>query len=201
MAKLSADDIKALRKTVFFGSLPKTSLDALIRQSHVYDIEPNQDLFRQGDPATAVFAVLSGLIKLTAGQPDGREVLVQMFQTGDSFAEALAFGNESYPVTATGLVKSRVLAAPAAIVQRLGTAEPETFKAIVAATYRHLHALVRQIEELKGNSGLDRLARYIRAQVDTERGETELEIPFDKKGDGISIRLRIYKVIHVATLV
>ncbi|MEO0913395.1 MAG: helix-turn-helix domain-containing protein, partial [Pseudomonadota bacterium] len=54
-------------------------------------------------------------------------------------------------------------------------------RAVLASTYRHLHALVKQIEELKGNSGLERVARYIRASVDLDHGETEMVIPFDKK--------------------
>lgn len=190
MAHLDGIDIDTLRSSIFFGSIPDAAFKPIVAQSRVLEIDADQTVFREGEPATAVFVVLSGLIKLTVGQRDGSEVLVEMFHAGTSFAEALAFGNELYPVSASGLVQSRVLAAPIPVVQRVLEAEPDAFKAILASTYRHLHALVRQIEELKGNSGLDRVARYILSRIDPEQGQVEIEIPFDKKVLALSLGIK-----------
>ena len=181
MATLSEIDIAALQETVFFGSLPEDMFDELVAQSHVVTLDVGQILFQEGEAATAVYAVLEGLVKLTMGRPDGREVMVEMFHKGSSFAEALALSDAIYPVSAATIVESRVLAVPILAVQRTLRTTPDSFKAILSATYRHLHALVRQIEELKGNSGLDRVARYILARIAVDQGQAEMEIPFDKK--------------------
>ncbi|MEO0914457.1 MAG: cyclic nucleotide-binding domain-containing protein, partial [Pseudomonadota bacterium] len=108
-------------------------------------LETDQALFREGEHATAVFAVLDGLVKLTVGRQDGREILVEMFHRGTSFAEALAFSDAVYPVSATAIVLSRLVSAPIPAVQNALGANPDGFRAVLASTYRHLHALVKQI--------------------------------------------------------
>ena len=181
MASFSELDLGRIQASVFFGSLPPSMFDALLRKSRLTTLHAGQRLFVQGEQANAVFAVVEGLIKLTVEKPDGSEVLVETFHAGTSFAEALAFGNEVYPVSATAIVESKVLIAPSEVVQYEVRKNPEAMSAILAATYRHLHALVRQIEDLKGNSGTERLARYILARTDASVGKSAMEIPFDKR--------------------
>lgn len=181
MANLSEFELDRVRSSVFFGSLPPLVLDGLLNSSRLVTLQAEQSLFVQGQRANAVFAVVEGLIKLTVEKPDGNEVLVETFHAGMSFAEALAFGNKVYPVSATALVDSKVLIAPSEVVQIEVRNNPEAASAILAATYQHLHGLVRQIEELKGNSGTERLARYILARVGASNENAEIEIPFDKR--------------------
>ena len=167
--------------SVFFGSLPDDVRSSLIDQSRVVTLSPGQHLFHKGEVANAVFAVVDGLIKLTIERRDGQEILVETFHSGTSFAEALAFGDGVYPVTASAIVQSRVLVAPKPVVQRELHSNPQAVHSLLSATYRHLHGLVRQIEELKGNSALERLAHYILAKFHEGDSVTEIEIPFDKK--------------------
>ena len=84
-------DWSILRSTAFFKSVPAE--DALLltgnRKPHVYD--KNTTLFRQGEPASAFFVVLSGWVKLYRITRDGLEVVINVFTTGDTFAEAAMF--------------------------------------------------------------------------------------------------------------
>lgn len=169
------------RSTLFFGSLPEPVFDAIFSTSRIVDIDANETLFRQNEPAEAVFAVIEGMVKLTAQQKDGQEIVVETFRAGSSFAEALAFGNASYPVSAVALVPSRILVAPSKAVQGTIKHHPEAFGDILAAAYAHLHRLVRQIEMLKSNSGTQRLGRYILAHLGNNDQPVEMEIPYEKQ--------------------
>ena len=138
-------------------------------------------LFSQGDVSDAVFCVVSGLVKLSIHQSDGAEAVIDVFQPGHSFAEALAFRSETYPASAVALVDSAVFAAPSGVLQDVLQNHPEAFPAILAGTYAHLHKLVRQIESLKANSGLARLIHYILAVTESASGAENMTLPFEKQ--------------------
>lgn len=174
-------DMAKARSTVFFGSLPDTVFESLFRQSHILRFESGQVLFHQGEPADALYAVLDGLIKLSVGSRDGDEVVVEIFQAGTSFAETLAFKEVPYPVTATALLNSRVLAVPKRAVQSILNRDPATVSAILAATYTHLHKLIRQIEQLKSSSGQQRVAQYILALAEAGSDCPEFPLPCKKQ--------------------
>lgn len=180
MTKSSAERDVA-RETLFFGSLPEPVFDAIYSSSRIVELEASEALFLQHDPADAVFAVVQGMVKLTAEQMNGHEVVVETFTSGSSFAEALAFGNELYPVSAIALVPSRILVAPSKSVQAAITNHPEAFGDILAAAFAHLHRLVRQIEMLKSNSGTQRLAKFILAQIGDSDETSEIQIPYEKQ--------------------
>ncbi|QMU58851.1 MAG: cyclic nucleotide-binding domain-containing protein [Boseongicola sp.] len=178
---LAKSDVEAAKTAIFFGSLPPPVFDAILQRSRIIEVKAGQTLFHQGENAAAIFAVLNGMIKLTVTKRDGEEVVVETFAAGSSFAEALAFERSPYPVSAAALVDSRILMAPSGAVRAAVHDNPDAFSAILAATYRHLHHLVRQIEQLKSDSGLERLGHYILARSEVAQFPNEVEIPVEKK--------------------
>ncbi len=181
MTDYTPTDIATLKKTLFFGALPERQLTEILAKSRIIEAAADEVLFRQGEPAQAIYAVLDGLVKLEVGRRDGQDVLVETFHAGASFAEALAFSGAPYPVTAVAIMPSRVLVAPSHSVQQCVLDDPEAFGAILSATYAHLHRFVRQIEELKGNSALERLARYILAMSEQAEQLQSFELPYEKQ--------------------
>lgn len=182
MASLRKNEYDVLSTSIFFGSLPENVRDIVVGQSRLIEVDAGALLFREGEKSNAVFAVLEGLLKLTVSRRDGSEVVVETFHAGTSFAEALAFSDDANPVSAVALVKTRVLMAPGKVVQSAIRENPEAFGATISATYVHLHRLIRQIEELKSTSSLERLARYIMARAEADGNKsTTLHIPYEKQ--------------------
>lgn len=180
-ALLSKQDTAVAKSSVFFGTLPEPVFGVLIENSRVLTIDAGRTLFHQGEPAEAVFTVLEGLLKLSVGARDGSEAVVDVFGAGSSVAEALAFSENHYPVSATALLDSRVLAISNRAVQTTMRSNPDVFGAILGATYAHLHKLVRQIAQLKSTSGLERVATFILASTSEGSKPEIVEIPYEKK--------------------
>lgn len=180
-ARLSLSEKITAKRSVFFGSLPESLFECIVTQSHVVGLDAGQILFHQGERSSSVFAVLDGLIKLSVTSRDGEDVVVEIFETGASFAEALLFQDAPYPVTATALLPSRILSAPSSVVLSEIESTPDAFPAILASTYRHLHKLVQQIEQLKSNTGLERVASYLLALSATASADGRIDLPFEKQ--------------------
>ena len=178
---VSREDDSRTRQSFFFGSLPRPVFDAIRTGSRIVTLGDGETLFDEGEQADAVYSVLEGQIKLTTARRDGSEIVVDTFHAGTSFAEAMVFEGSQYPVTATALEYTRVFAAPAVLVRREIRKNPDAFDAMLAASYRHLHSLVRQIEQLKADSGIERLARYLLRLSENAEPGSVLELPVEKQ--------------------
>jgi CRP-like cAMP-binding protein len=117
-------------------------------------------LFRQGDPATAFFIMIDGWVKLYRITLSGEETVIHILTKGDSFAEAVAFTGSRDPATAEAVSDARVVRIPADHVVRCIRESPDIALAMVASTSQHLHHLVQQVEQLKAQSGVQRVADF-----------------------------------------
>jgi len=178
---LLATDIQCLRDNIFFGSLPDEVLDHLASQSRAKNLESGATIFHQGEDATMVYCLVEGVVKLTVSAINGDEVVVELFHAGDSFAEALAFRDNPYPVSAMALSDCRVVAVPISLIQAELKANPDAYPAVVTAAYSHLHRLINQIEQLKAASGTQRVAGFILAHAKSQKNASEFHISYEKQ--------------------
>jgi CRP-like cAMP-binding protein len=143
-------------------------------------LRPHEWLFRQGDPATAFFIVIDGWIKLYRSTPSGDETVIHILTKGESFAEAVAFTGNRYPATAEAVTDARVGRIPADHIVRCIRNDPDIALAMIASTSQHLHYLVQQIEQLKAQSGVQRVAEFLASLSLAKQGECAIALPYDK---------------------
>jgi len=118
-------------------------------------------LFRQGEPAAAFFVILSGWVKVYRITPDGIEVVLHVFTTGESFAEAAMFLGGRYPATAETVTPARLLRIEAAVFRARILERPELALALLASASSQLKSLIGQIEQIKVRSAPQRIAEFI----------------------------------------
>ena len=118
-------------------------------------------LFHEGDPAESMFSVLEGRIKLVRYSPRGKEMLLHLVGTGQSFAEAALFGEGTYPATAEAVSASRVWVLPRRRLMELIRREPELGVAMVASVSMWTRKLATSLELLTQRRVEERLAVYL----------------------------------------
>lgn len=129
------------------------SLMALSQHCHV---KKNETLFRSGEPADAVFRVLSGEVHMVRHAPDGTTVVIHCARTGDFFAEASLFSSR-YHCDAVSVRTSHCLRLPAIALRRTF----ETDAALAQAWMATLSGSLR-----RQRSALERMAlKGTRARV------------------------------------
>ncbi|MGG7568542.1 Crp/Fnr family transcriptional regulator [Rhodovulum sp. DZ06] len=166
--------------SILLGGLPPDLAANLIETGDGLDLARGQALFAQGTPARHVFVVLSGWIKLRRISATGEETVVAVFTAGQSFAEIAAFQGGGYPVDAEAATEARVLRIDAAALLRRMEDDPRIARALIAASYAHLHGLVRQIEGLKAMSGAQRVGEFLLELAGTRSGACTVHLPHDK---------------------
>jgi CRP/FNR family transcriptional regulator len=118
-------------------------------------------LFHEGEPAEALYAVLSGQMKLVRYSPAGKEMLLHLVRPGQSFADAALFGEGTYPATAEATEGSLIWCLPRQRLAELIRASPELGLAMVASVSMWTRRLAGKMEILTQRRVEERLAIYI----------------------------------------
>ncbi len=177
---LNSADLDIVRRIPVFKGLKPPMIDRLIGPAAVSTLKNGNILFRQGDPALAFFILVSGWVKLYRVTVAGDAAVIHVFKTGESLAEAVAFTGSLYPATGEAVSEARVVRIPADHVVRCIRDVPEIALAMIASTSQHLHQLVEQVEQLKAQTGVQRVAEFLASLCPADHGSCTIALPYDK---------------------
>jgi CRP-like cAMP-binding protein len=175
-----AGDLQIITRIAVFRGLRQDTVEHIIAPATAVMLKPQECLFRQGDPATAFFITISGWVKLYRITQAGEETVIHTMTKGDSFAEAVAFTGNRYPATAEAVSDARIVRIPADHIVRCIRESPDIALAMIASTSQHLHHLVQQVEQLKAQSGVQRVAEFLATLAPSDQGSCVIALPYDK---------------------
>jgi CRP-like cAMP-binding protein len=177
---LTSADREVAKESILLSTLPEDLADMLLQRSTTLMFDRGAMIFLQGDPATSVYIVLEGWVKLFRISPNGAEAVVGVFTRGRSFGEAAAFRGDVYPVASEAVTDCKLLQVRAQFILEMMKSRPELCTAMLASTYRHLQALVSQVEQLKAHTGAQRVAEFLLGLCPIEEGACAVTLPYDK---------------------
>jgi CRP-like cAMP-binding protein len=128
---------------------------------HATILRKGDVLFHEQDTADAMYAVLTGRMKLVRYSPTGREMLLHLVRPGETFAEAALFGSGTYPATAIALEETRVWCLPRHRLEELVRRTPDLGLALVGSISLWTRKLAAKLEFLTQRRVEERLAVYV----------------------------------------
>ena len=136
---------------------------AAVPQSRVtrYRVGRGAAVFRQGDPAVAVFLVESGRIRLVRVLADGTPLVLHVAETGESFAEA-SLSATHYHCDAIAETDAVVLALPKADLLSALAADPAECLALALALAAQVRDLRAKLELRNIRSATARVLAWLR---------------------------------------
>lgn len=87
MLTRTSDKVEYIRRVPLFAGLSEHELDKLARISVVRKYPRNTTIFHEGDYAEALYVLKQGRVKIQITDLSGREVIVNVLQSGESFGE------------------------------------------------------------------------------------------------------------------
>jgi len=179
-SKPGASDLQIITRIAVFRGLKPETVEHIIAPATAVMLKAQECIFRQGDPATAFFITISGWVKLYRITPAGEETVIDIMTKGDSFAEAVAFTGNRYLATAEAVGDARIVRIPADHIVRCIRESPDIALAMIASTAQHLRHLFQQVEQLKAQSGVQRVAEFLATLAATDQGACVIALPYDK---------------------
>ena len=179
-SKLTAGDLQVVNRVAVFRGLKPETVQHIIAPATAMMLRPHELIMRQEEPATAFFIVIDGWLKISRNTQSGGETVIDMMKKGDSFAEAAAFSGGRYIASAEAVDIARVARIPADHLIRCIRESPDIALAMIASTSQRMHYLVQQVEQLKAQSGVQRVAEFLASLSAAEQGRCALALPYDK---------------------
>jgi CRP-like cAMP-binding protein len=177
---MDAADWDIVKSTPLFGAMATQTALALVGTSTPRRYEKGTPLFFQGEPATAFFIILDGWVKIYRTTPDGLEVVLHVFKSGETFAEAAIFLGGRYPASAETVAPARLLKVDGAAFRARIEERPALAMSMLASASYQLKFLVEQIEQIKVRSAPQRIAEFVVRLTPTRKGPVTIELPFEK---------------------
>jgi CRP-like cAMP-binding protein len=180
-----------LRRHYLFSGLDQEDFDSLVLGASTVGLDKGEVLFHRGDQAIDFYFLDAGLIELNLIAATGEKKVLEVVSPGRTFAEAIAFMQEKkYPVTAEALADSMLCRIPIRMYVDLVYANPDACMRLLSDVCRHLHARVREIENLTIQNARDRLTSYLLDHV-VETNEDEATVRLELPRHVIASRLSI----------
>ena len=155
-----------LRRSVLLGGLDDEDLAHLAALARPLDLDAEQTVFAQGDPASAFFLLAEGRVKVFKLLRDGRSATLRHVEKGETFGESVLF-NETFPSSAETMAACRLYRFDTAEFRDLLVKRPKLALSMLGAMARLMLMLNRRVEELLLPVPA-RLARYLLELADEQ---------------------------------
>jgi CRP/FNR family cyclic AMP-dependent transcriptional regulator len=168
-----------LRNNTFFGGLPDDALETLIARGHTRTYAKGETIYRRGEAGDSLMVLLSGRIKVSNINADGREVVLNFLGVGDINGEIAALDGKERSADAVALETCEIFAVHTRDLLPMLTEYPAALLEVVQILCEKLRSTSAIIED----STLEMRSR-------TARGLLRLAEQHGRKGkDGVRLLL------------
>lgn len=147
-----------IRDTAVCGALKPAELDRLNAMVTAIDFGPEETIFYEGDPASHLYNVTSGCVRLSKLLPDGRRQITGFLFSGDFLGLAYI---ESYAFTAEAVTRVTVCRFPRDRFQALLDDLPELERRLLGVASNELATAQDQILLLGRKSAKEKVASFL----------------------------------------
>ncbi len=120
----------------------------------------NRYVFHTGDPASGLYLMLEGLVKVVKVSSAGSEKVIHIAARGDFLAEVPVLLEQAYDTTAQAASDSVLLYIPKQAVFELLQESPVVFRRLLGGMARKVHCLLLDIES-NFKAGHERVADFL----------------------------------------
>lgn len=168
--------INTLRSCQLFTGLPPTDLEQIAAVAVVKSLGKDDYLFHEGDAAHGFYVVQRGAVNVHRVNAAGKEQIIHVFRTGDSFAEVALATRTGYPADARALEPTQVLLVQKDGILALLKRQPELALRMLGSMSSHLRVLVGQLEDLTLKDVETRLANWLVKRCPNPQSEQPVRI-------------------------
>jgi CRP/FNR family transcriptional regulator, dissimilatory nitrate respiration regulator len=175
--------INTLRSCQLFMGLPQMDLEQIAAVTVLKSLEKDEYLFHEGDPAIGFYVVQRGAVNVHRVSATGKEQIIHIFRTGDSFAEVALASEKGYPADARVLESSLILLVQKNGILALLRRQPELALRMLGSMSSHLRVLVGQLEDMTLRDVETRLANWLikRCATPTSDQPARIELTMTKR--------------------
>jgi len=176
--------------------IPKSLL--VEKKAHFYEVEKDEFIFSEDEPALFYFQVISGTVKMSSYSENGQEFIQGIFKEGQSFGEPALFGNFPYPNNAVATEKSEIARLPKDVFYDLLKENfhiHQEFNALFSKRLRYKAILLKEISSYCPDHVIMTLLNYLRDNAKVAKNKV-FPVPHTRQQIADMTGLRVETVIR-----
>lgn len=169
-----------LRGCQLFTGLPGEDLNLIASFVIPKELASGDYLFHEGSPSEGFYVVQRGAVNVHRVSAHGKEQVIAVFRTGQSFAEAALASEGGYPADARAIEESTVLLVPKPEILGLLRKRPELALRMLGSMSQHLRVLVGLLDDLTLKDVETRLANWLLKRCPRPLPDGAVEFQLDR---------------------
>jgi CRP-like cAMP-binding protein len=161
MRRPPEDALELLARSSLCRDIRTEAVAALAKHASLLDRGRGEQLYAEGAPASALFVVTRGVVKLVRALDSGREVIIELVGRGDVLGEAALSDGALYDSRAVCVHPSTVLVIPRAAALAFIASNPDAVRNMIAVLQASVLRAHRRVEDLSVFGVRQRLARFL----------------------------------------
>jgi len=153
-------DAEFLGVLPLFSTLSAETLKRLVSVSTPRDFAAGATLFQAGEPATALYVILSGRVRVLRGR-DGRQSVIHTEGPGGTLAEVPLFEGGPLPATAEAITATRCLSIGGDALMAVIREDPSVALLFLRRLSSRVRTLVDRLDRRSTQPVVSRLAAYV----------------------------------------
>lgn len=148
-----------LKVTPVFRKLAAADLHTIAQEATVRRYEKGQVIFEQETPSDAFYTIASGRVKIFKMLPTGKDMILEIFGTGDPLGAVAAYDGRPFPASAVALEDTVCIVIPRPAFFRLLEQHPSLVRGLMLGMTIRLVELTNRLAQLSGSRIEPRFAR------------------------------------------
>ena len=150
---------EVVRRTTMFKRLSELDRKHLAAVSTIRRYARGDRVFSEGDPSDVFSVIASGRVKIVKMTPAGKDVILEIFGTGDPFGAVAAYEGRPFPASAIALEDTVCLITPRSAFFALLEQHPSLVRGLLLGLTQRLIELTNRLTEMTGGRVEARIAR------------------------------------------
>lgn len=178
--QITQEDQSTILDFPFFRNLSTSTVKELFRLSNLKTYKKGSLLFLEGEPASRIYVILSGWVKIYKSTTDGNETVEKMLSSGNLVIETSLFSNEKYFNSAQISNDAKLMSFPASIYRNLLNKDLalalNSLKYLTQSSRKHLN----QIDNNRLKSSKERVGWFLLKQFIEQKNPNTILLPYEK---------------------
>lgn len=180
------DEIDALlRITPVFRRLSPEDRRRIAQAATLKRYQKGDVIFEQDTPSDAFYTIASGRVKIFKMLATGKDLILEVFGTGDPLGAVAAYDGRPFPASAVALEDTACVVIPRPVFFRLLEEHPSLVRGLMLGMTIRLVELTNRLAELSGGRIEPRVARLFLKLANqmgrSERGGTFIPLPLSRQ--------------------
>jgi CRP/FNR family transcriptional regulator len=172
---------KIISAVSYFVGLDSRTLERIVQSASPHNYDSDQLVILEGEPASGLFIIQYGWLKVSKIAMGGREQILQFLGAGEVFNAVSVFTDAPNPATVTALEETRLWVIRRQTLLQLLDTNPRMARSIIQDLAGRITHLISLVEDLSLRTIEARLARLLLEQsvgevVQRQKWATQTEI-------------------------